>query len=245
MAKGKPERFIFASDGHGHKADPHACGVLFNFMKAWKPTCRIMGGDAFDFAALRKGASDEEKREPLHDDIASGIDFIDKFKPTHYLLGNHEVRLIDLMDSDDGKLADYGCGVWNRITDAIGDAKVFPYDKRRGVFQYGDTAMIHGYGHGMYAARAAAAVYGKCIMGHTHTIDAASVPRLQETIGRCAGALCQLDQRYNRAHLATLRARHGFCYGFKLPSGVCVIYQAESHDGTWFLPSEMSQISSR
>lgn len=238
----KPERFVFVTDTHGNHIDVHAAAVFFEFLRAFKPTVRVHGGDAYNLAALRRGASDQEKREPLNDDIDAGNDFMRRLRPTVYLRGNHCERAWDLLDADDGKLAEYAGSIIERITDAIGGAKMLPYDKRRGIYQYGDHRLLHGYNCGMYAARHAASVYGPCLMGHTHAISAQSVPSLEETIGRTVGCMCKTDQTYNRAHLTALSHRAGFAYGFKLSSGKVIVYQAQSHDGTWYLPTEFAAV---
>lgn len=241
----KARKFIVASDNHGSHYDPRACAAMFDFLKAWKPDIRIHAGDCFDLTALRRGASDEDKRTPLADDIATGCDFLRRFKPTHFLRGNHDERLWDLLDIDDAKLSEYAVKLIDEIKDAIGDAKMLPYCKRRGVLRIGHLKVIHGYHSGITAARMAAQVYGSVLMGHIHAIDQFSIPGLERRIGRAIGALCTLDMTYNRAQAATLRQQHGFAYGFIFPNGNYQVFQAESIGGTWHMPTEFRCIKPR
>lgn len=235
------ERFIAVFDNHGNKAVPHVIAAALRFAKDFKPTVRIHGGDCFNFAALRKGATDEEKREKIRDDIDAGADFVKRFKPTHWLRGNHDERLYDALGSDDGKLADFASFLTADIDEAFGDIPVFPYCKRKGVMTYGDHKVLHGYNAGMYAARHAAMAYGSLMMGHVHAHDEQSVPRFDRATGHSSGCLCELQQTYNRGHLATLRQDHGWLYGLNV-RGRLLVWHAKHIDGRWYLPSEIREI---
>ncbi len=241
-ATSRYQRFVICGDNHGVHADTGACDAFFEFVAFWKPEIRIHLGDAFDFSCLRRGASEGEKRERITDDIDAGIAFLKKFKPTHALRGNHCERIHDAAKSDDGKLSDFASYIIEDIKDAMGDAQVFPYCKRRGVLKLGHLKVIHGYHSGITAARMAAQVYGSVAMGHIHAIDQFSIPGLERRIGRAIGCLCKLDQDYNRAQANTLRQSHGWGYGVMLPSGDYQFWQAERVAGRWFFPSEFREV---
>ena len=238
----KVQRFIVISDTHGSEADTRAVAAMLDFTKAFKPTIRIHAGDLFDFACLRRNASDQERRQPIRDDIDAGLQLVGDFKPTHYLRGNHCERLWDLLKSDDGNLRDVGNEWINQIEHKLRGVKMLPYHKRDGVFKLTETlSVIHGYHTGLTAARMAAQIYGSVLMGHIHTIDQYSIPGIERRIGRAIGCLCHLDQDYNRAHANTLRHQHGFCYGFITPNGSYQTFQAESLGGSWFFPTEFRE----
>jgi predicted phosphodiesterase len=242
MTVKKPTRWVFVSDNHGNKHDAKAVAALWHFLKWWKPGIRIHGGDCFNFAALRKKASEQEKRERLQEDVDEGIRFLKGLEPTHFLRGNHDERLWDAGNSDDGKLADFACHLILDITDALGDkCLMYPYDKRAGVMRMGHLHLLHGYHSGIYAARLAAQVYGNVCMGHTHNIDAISIPGLERRVGHSVGCLCQLSQDYNRAQANTLRQSHGFAYGLTFPNGEFLFFQAQTINGTWYFPSEFRE----
>lgn len=83
------KKFIIAFDNHGDMIDADSERVFFKFMADWKPDIRIHGGDCFDFRPLRRKADDEERRESLRLDWDMGLDFFERLRPQHYLLGNH------------------------------------------------------------------------------------------------------------------------------------------------------------
>lgn len=238
----KYQRFIVVGDNHGDMQDSKACDAMFEFAKSWKPTIRVHLGDCFDFRCFRRSASDEEKRDGISDDIDAGIAFMEKFKPTHYLRGNHCERLHDVLNCDDDKLIGFAARVAREIKSSLGDAMVYPYNKRTGILRLGHLKIIHGYHSGITAARMAAQIWGSVLMGHIHTIDQFSIPGLERRIGRSIGCLCKLDQDYNRAQANTLRQAHGWGYGLLLPGGDYQYWQAEKVAGQFFYPSEVRSV---
>src|SRR5690349_11522891 len=99
--------FVFASDNHGDKQDPRAVKAFTKFLGLWKPTIRIHGGDNWDFRPLRRGASEEEKRESMTADFDAGDRFLKILKPTHFQRGNHDERLWILAKDNRGPLSDH------------------------------------------------------------------------------------------------------------------------------------------
>lgn len=235
----KCQRFVAAFDNHGAEQDTGAVKAFLDFCKEFKPQVRIHGGDCFDFARLRRAAKDDERRAPLKDDLEIGIAFLQAFKPTHFLRGNHDERMWDSLKADDGALSDFAHYAVTDIEDVLGDAQMLPYCKRRGVLKLGHLKVIHGYHSGVTAARQAGLVYGSVLMGHVHAIDQYSLPGLERRIARCCGCLCKLDMDYNRAQAQTLRQSHGWAYGLLFDSGEYVVWQAEKVAGKWYYPSEI------
>lgn len=233
------KRFVVCGDSHGDMQDDKAVGAFFDFLKHFKPEVRVHLGDAFDFRSLRRKASDMEQRDGIGADIDAGCAFLRKMKPTHFLRGNHDERLWDLLKGDDRKIGDLARTVADDIVDAVGDAKMLPYDKRQGVLRLGHLKVIHGYHAGITAARQAALVYGSCLMGHIHCVDQYAIAGLERRVGRAIGCLCRLSQDYNRAQAQTLRQSHGWAYGLLMPGGSYVVWQAEEVNGQWFYPSEI------
>jgi hypothetical protein len=243
VSKPRYQRFVACGDSHGDKADPSAVAAFHELCDWFKPTIRIAAGDHFDLRCLRRNASEGEKRERVQADIDAGLEFLKRFKPTHFLRGNHDERLWDAAISDDGKLADFASYLILDIKDVLGpNCVMYPYHKRQGVLTLGQTKVIHGYGTGVNAARRAGMVYGSCLMFHVHAIDLQPVPGLERRVARACGCLCELDQDYNRAHLQTLAQAHGFVYGLLLPTGETVVWQAEKIAGRWFFPSEFREV---
>lgn len=237
------KRWVAVFDNHGDMQDDRAVGALFEFMRYWKPQIRIHGGDCFDFRPMRRRASEQEARERVDNDLEAGCAFLSKFKPTHFLRGNHDERVWDLLKSDDGKLYEYARDKADSIGQVLpDDCQVYPYDKRKGVARIGRMVVVHGYNTGVYATRLLAQVYGAAIMGHTHAIDQYTVPRLKREVGRSCGCLCRLDMDYNRGHIQSLRHEHGFAYGISLSDGSFHAWQAMPICGRWYFPTEVREV---
>lgn len=237
-------RFQIGFDLHGDQQDAKAVNTFFEFADYWKPKIRIAGGDIFDFRPLRKGASDDERRESLREDFNAGKQWFEKFRPTHFLRGNHDERIYELAENGSGIAADYaqeGVGRIKALVDSC-KTKMLPYHKRNGLLQLGNLKVLHGFYCGVYAARQHALTYGACLFGHIHAIDEHAIPGLDRRVARACGALCKLDLDYNSRQPNTLRQAHGFPYGLlNEKTGNYFVYQAESIDGKWMLPSEFSE----
>lgn len=238
----KFKKFILGTDIHGDKQDPEANRVFFEFSKLWKPEIRICGGDLWDFRPLRKKASREEQAEDMKPDYASGVAWFEKFRPTHYLRGNHCERLWELVDSNLGlerSFAQDGVAEITRLTRKMGCA-MLPYHKRDGVLQIGHLKVLHGFFIGTHAAKETATVFGSCLFGHGHSIESHPVPGLERRMARQVGCLCKLDMPYNARHVRTLRHAHGFAYGIiNKTDGNYHVWQAEEVGGVWALPSDI------
>lgn len=235
------ERWIAIGDTHGDKADEGAVAEMFGFARWWKPVHRVHVGDAADLRWLRSGASCAERAEDVKADLTAGLELLAKFKPTAYLFGNHEHRLVRALSSTEGEVRAYVCEILEKIDKAVGHkCKQYRYGVRAGVHQLGDLRFIHGYRHGITAARMSAMEYGNVVFGHTHGIDAASVGRYPERVtGRTIGCLCSLDMDYAMTQPGALRWSHGFAYGtFNTTTGRTTVWQAEKHAGEWNFPSE-------
>ena len=237
----RAQRFVVISDSHGSEADAKAVAAMLDFTKAFKPTIRVHAGDLFDFACLRRNASDQEKRQPIRDDIDAGLQLLADFKPTHYLRVNHCERLWDLLQSDDGNLRDVGNEWVGQIEKSLCGVHMLPYHNRKGVFKLTpNLSVIHGYHAGINAARAAAMIYGNVLMGHNHAIDCVTIPGIEPRIGRSIGCGCHIDMNFNRAQPGTLRHAHGFAYGF-ITQNHHQVFQAESLAGSWYFPTEFRE----
>jgi hypothetical protein len=240
----KPRRWIAIFDSHGDKIHEPTARVVQEFMRVWKPTIRIHGGDAWDFRWLRKGAVEGELRELINDDMAAGMELMRWFKPTHFLRGNHDERLWDclLPNRDDGKIRALASLLIDEIAGCLPrNCRMYPYDKRTGVMELGHLRVIHGYHSGITAAKQAAQIYGSVLMGHVHSVDQAPVPNLECVIGRACGCLCELDLGYNRAQANTLKHAHGFAYGLLHADGTYHVWQASPINGLWVMPTEFRE----
>lgn len=239
------QRFIVGFDVHGDKQDKAANEAFFKFTNQWKPHIRIMGGDLWDFRPLRKGASDDERRESMKKDYHAGLDWFQRFKPNFFVRGNHDERLWELSAAGDGVRSDHGK---DGVDEIEAEAKkmgcrILPYDKRKGVLRIGHLKVIHGFFCGVYAARQTALVYGSTLFGHVHDITEHSIPRLERSVARCGGCLCDLDMPYAARTPNTLRQAHGWPYGvINSRTGNYHVFQAEKIDGKFMLPSDVVEL---
>lgn len=213
MSNWKP--WIFCSDVHGDQLDLKANKALFKFIDEFKPVIRVAGGDIWDMAALRKKASEEEKRCSIRIDYEMGREWFLRFKPNHFLLGNHDKRLFDLAEAGKGPISDYAAVLTNEIRGDCTKLKcpIYPWHKRDGIARIGNLKCLHGFATGIGAARRMAQVYGACVFGHGHSPMFASIEGLEARTGRMSGCLSKLDLEYVDASLGSLNWRHGWLYG--------------------------------
>jgi hypothetical protein len=239
------ESFVFCADNHGDEHDPAAVKAFFKFCEQWQPKHRIHGGDLWDYRAMRRGASEEEKKESMLRDYADGLQFLKDYRPQYFLRGNHDERIWDLAQTDKGILSD--CAI--RFTQEIEDqnrklgCRMLPYHKREGVLKLGHLKMLHGYAHGIHAARKHALTYGSCLFGHVHSIDHVTLERSEKTMARAVGCLRKLDADYNRAQIGALRHAHGWAYGvIHKTSGNFHVWQAERVGEKFLCATELIEL---
>ena len=210
-----PTRFVAFGDNHGDMADENAVEALCEFIKDYKPTVRVHLGDCFDFRSLRRGVgTDAEGSESLIADVEAGENFLERTKPTVYLMGNHEHRALALQHSSGSALVrDYCADLYARIkttAKACGAKTVLDYHAEKGVYRLGQVAFIHGYAHGLNATPEQGRHYadrgGALIHGHTHTLSQVNLTKAEGGAAFSAGCLCQKDAMAYASHrLATSR----------------------------------------
>lgn len=241
----KLSSFVFATDLHGTHQDRSAVKALLKFCDQWKPDVKVFGGDLWDFAALRKGASEEEKRESLLQDYAEGLQFIRDFRPQFYLRGNHCERLWDLAEADKGVLSDCAIRMTQEIESEMKKirCRMIPYESEDGILKLGNLSMLHGYAHGVGAARKQALTYGHSMFGHGHAIDSASVERHGGATGRMVGSLCCRKMKYNRGQIGKLRQENGWGYGaYNERTGDYKAFQAERVGDKFLCATELIEL---
>lgn len=241
---GQWKEWVFSSDLHGDECHGPTVERFHRFCDELNPPIRIFGGDAFNFAALRKGASADDRAKPIRHDMETGLRFLDrmfsaKCEQKHLLWGNHDIcRLLHLAETSkqDGLLQQLALDGLHDIESRVKKLgiKALPYHKRLGILEIGHAKFAHGYYCGVNAARQHAITYGSLHYGHTHAIDLAPVPGLERRVARSGGCLCLLDMDYNSRNPGTLRQAHGWMYGaINLKTGTFFTRQAEEIDGVW------------
>ena len=237
----KPRRFVFATDLHGDRQNEAVVKVLHQVTKEFKPDIRIFGGDLFDFRPLRRGASAEEQCESMQTDWNAGVEFLHAWKPTHLLMGNHDDRLFELSEnSSAGIKADYARKLCGELENNLRKLRCEwrPYHKRHGVFSFGRLNFLHGFHHGVYAARQHAAIYGSCVFGHVHAFDVHTFGTFNERKAAYAcGGLLEVDQEYNKRNTSSLRHENGFYLGLIHSDGSFTVQEGRQTSSGWFMPT--------
>ncbi len=236
--------FLAAFDLHGDRQDAPTVEKFFTFCKDWKPDIRIFGGDLWDLRSLRRKASEDERRDSMIRDFTMGMEFLHRFRPHYWTLGNHDYRLWDLAARDKGIESDYAMKCVGEVEE---DARkmgcaLYPYERRKGILRIGHLKVIHGFYAGMYAAKATALAYGSCLVGHTHTVEEFAVPGIERRVARCCGCLCSLDMDFQYKTVGSLRHAHGFSYGLIHGNGTYTVFQAEQIGGKWIVAEKVREL---
>jgi len=240
------ERWQAVFDIHGNHQCKKAVRTALRFRDKFKPKVRVIGGDLFDFAAIRNGASVEEKALSMEADVEAGIKFLYDFHPTHFLLGNHDYRIVERAERNSG------CGIMRdhcrRLHEEIMAhcrelrCEVFPYDVKKGVFQYGDLRILHGYCHGVNSARKLAQSYGKSLMGHIHTDSEFTNDDFEGSVGYTSGMLADPEKMsYARRHLGFLKWNQSFKYGWRTEEDHVVVQTVKGVGGDWIYPTRFNK----
>lgn len=239
------KKFMVVCDIHGHQLDAGACNSALAFAKDFNPEIRVIAGDLWDFSAIRKGASDDERKISMADDFEAGTRFADSFfkggKQNSLMLGNHDVRVYDLTLSPDAVRRDLG----EKMVQDIGavarknKAALVPYDSRTGIVTIGHLNVVHGFHTGVGACSSHSRIYGNVIFGHVHSIESFQTPGLKQQEARAIGCLCKLDQDYVNRKTGKLRWAHGWAYGWLFEDGTYQLHQARSVEGRFYASGEI------
>ena len=234
----KLERFVIVGDTHGDEIEPEIEVKFFDWLREFNPQIRIHGGDVWNFAALRKKASPDERTTALAPDFKAGASFLGRLfaggTDRFFLRGNHDERIYCCSKTaTDAALAHYATSMCSSIEHLMrkSKAKMLPYDSRGGVLDVKGLRGLHGYASGIGAARKFAFVYGDCFFCHTHSMDSCPVEKYPEpAVARGSGCLCKIDQVYNQTQIGKLRHENGWLYGFT-DGARATYFQAKFKDG--------------
>lgn len=215
------KKFICISDVHGNHVDMKAFDKMIEFAKDFKADYSIINGDLFDFAALRRGADDNDMREDISEDVRIGLDCAHRFYNASkkskkvFLMGNHDERIYDFMKpTTPALLREAAEGLEQEILVPMKELGVevirYRVDKW---FQIGSLKFNHGFSHGKTAATNMSRTYGNVVFGHSHAIASYRNDNYKAQTAFNQGCLCQLDPGYALRNLNTLRWEHGFTYG--------------------------------
>lgn len=200
----------------------HACKeymrVVRAFKRDFKPDDHSELGDLLETTCLRSGArGTRDEAEPIEPDLRIGLDWLREMQPKRWMLGNHDVRVEELMHHPSAIVSELSRRLWVDMMQAAKDAgaKVYPYDIERGWAKLGDMHMGHGYMYNINALRDhVEMVGGKVVMAHLHTPHIFGGRGIGSPWGVCVGT--GADPRtmsYARRRRQTLTWAHGIAYG--------------------------------
>lgn len=216
----KWERIIAVGCSHGGLANQQVLNAVLGFMDKWRPVHRIHLGDAYDTAAFRTGArpnsGDADEATPIKPDIISGQKFLNDFRPTAYLLGNHEHRLVRLAGHYNAVISTCAEAV---LKDCLAPAKkhkakIFDYNILTGWYELGGFKFGHGYMYGENYLRDSAETFGNCVVAHAHRAGMAKGRRSDNATAYGVGTLADIPAMdYAGQRRSTLAWSHGFVWG--------------------------------
>jgi hypothetical protein len=203
---------------HGSLADPDAIAAVLRFKEAYKPEVRIHLGDIMDFAAFRHGApGTKDEAMQLGPDIEAGCNLIERYEPTHVLIGNHDERVFRLSEHHNAIIALAAAHARNEFLESCNrvHARVTDhYDINRSWIELGDTKFIHGFMFNENAMRDHAEHFGRCVIAHLHVAGSANGRRSDHATCFCVGTLANIpSMEYAKTRRSTARWSHALAYG--------------------------------
>lgn len=203
---------------HGKLANPKALEAVLTFADRWKPKHRIHLGDGFDTSCFRagaKGTSDESSEQDP--DTKAGVDFINKFRPTVFCMGNHEQRLVNLATHPNELIALAANKVLAECLAPIKrlNAKLIPYRiSREGWHELGGYRWGHGHLYGENYLRDSAESFGNCVVAHAHRAGMQKGRRLDNATAYGVGTLADIPaMHYASGRRSTLAWSSGMVFG--------------------------------
>jgi hypothetical protein len=210
------KRYCCVGDNHGNLIHRPTAERFHSFCKDYRPQIRIHLGDNWDFCNLRRGADPKEEGDDMEPDLTAGFNFLERFRPTVFLAGNHDARLWRLTQDARGLVRKFARDGVAQILDylkGINCHYVGDYDIRN-VYKLGSVTFLHGFSANINAPAEHAAVYGDCVMGHLHRNEQKAAKRFGGATGTCVGGLGDFElMTYASQRLATHMWGRGWAYG--------------------------------
>lgn len=248
----KIRTFVVAGDLHGDMQDEPTVKAFLKFVDSFNPDIRVANGDIWDYAALRRGVTADDREEggkSTKPDFRAGEAFLEAFfhprKENVYMGGNHCLeRLERLARSTNAIVSDFAMAglqdthtLFRRLK-----ATYHPWNKRT-YYQLGNAKVMHGFNSGMYVVKKMAETFGNCLFSHTHSRTEYRAPTEDERHAYNIGCLCKLDMEYNKAHLSCFRQEHSWAYGIILPDNTTITHLAKEYEeGKFYVADGFKEI---
>ena len=228
------------ADSHGDLVCKKTLKKFYSFMDDWKPKIKVHLGDAFDFRALRLGASTEDRADSLTYDYQCGIELLRRFQPNMLTLGNHDHRLWRIASEHSNRtLADLAASKVNETEDFFRNQKIqwIPYHAKK-TLKIGNLRIFHGFMTGENVAKKHFIRYLSCIFGHVHTASSYCAENIDGGAAHSVATMADLDRMtYSETKPGILAHRKGWAYGLhNTKTGASRIYHATVEEGVIVSP---------
>lgn len=225
---------------HGDFANPALLAAVLNFCSIYKPHTRIHLGDYLDLAAFRGGAKgSKDEVRPLKDDIRGGFNFLEEYRPTHLINGNHDQRAAELADHHNQIIAAAGQKIVGEIDDLVKRLRcqhLAEYDINSSWIEIGGVKWLHGFVWNEMFIRDHAEMMGDCVIAHGHKTGEATGRRIDHPVCHCVGTLAAVPaMKYANRRRATLAWSAGFVW-FEYTDTECHRWLHEFHGNPSNLP---------
>jgi len=240
-------RVVVMGDNHGNHADPDTLKAILAFCRDFKPHHRVHLGDNWDLAALRRGVGNQDKeasQATLLEDIEAGCQWVQQFRPTHFLMGNHEHRIRELMHVTDSiTRLEALQGIDAKMRRAIRDSGcrvIKEYTVQDNYVDLGPLTFTHGFYHGNDAIVKTAHRFNSgpgraVVMGHLHRAEQHNLERRGGGAVWINGCACDLSLQYAERRPSTLRWQNSFM-AFIYRGEDYIGRQAHRFAGRWVMP---------
>ena len=224
----KPVRFWLGFDRHHPESDPLVDQVAKDFIRDFKPTIRVAGGDWM--CCDQCSTFDNESEFELKKEFEETNKALDDFKITHYLEGNHEQRLRRVAGLVKKPLRSL-CNLEANLGLAKRKVQFLPWHTTRGILRLGHLKVLHGFYANEYVARKTAEVYGTCAFGHTHRFQVFQPKAAFDTrVGFAIGMMGKLEQTYTGSR-PPMGWAQGFAFGYIHSNGWFDLYPVRINAG--------------
>lgn len=240
-------RVVVMGDNHGNHADPDTLKAVLAFCRDFNPHHRVHLGDNWDFAALRKGVGKDDKESSwaaLKEDIEAGCEWLAAYRPTHFLMGNHEHRVRELIHGTDSiTRLDAAKDIDGKMRKAIrqsGCKVVKEYTVNQNFIDIGPVTFTHGFFHGNDAIVKTAHRFNSgpgraVVMGHLHRAEQHNLERRGGGAVWICGCACDLGLQYAERRPSTLRWQNSFM-ALRIVGEDYIGRQAHRFAGKWVMP---------
>jgi hypothetical protein len=236
------EKSIFISDTHGDLVCPDAVKVVKRFIEDWQPKHRCHLGDVFDFRAIRRGASPEERMEGISYDYNCGFELLEWYQPHFLTMGNHDHRLWRAAgETSQGVLADLCAMKAQETEERLRKLRIkwVPYNVGSYLTLPGcRLKLIHGFRSRMHPARAHFAEWGDVVFGHCHKPDSHTATHIDGGKAFACGTLADIRKMSYADHQpGKLGWRNSFLYGIhNTKTGAYELWPVIRNGKEWISP---------